>query len=271
MRVQELAELAGTTTRTIRYYHQIGLLPIPPTAAGRRDYQIAHLARLLRIRWLADTGLPLSRIGELLGPAELDASSAHQDLTAALAEIDARIAALQRQRDHVQALIGRNERGDGVDPLSGGLQAVLDAIKRAMPDERHHRLVEHERDLIAALAALGLIPDNAHRLEREFDAEHRDWAARMLIGLDELAHTSAVDAPAAIGALCELTWTFLDQRRPLIESMVSELARGPERAAVWARLGRLFEITYPHPQQREFVRRMVAEVRAHPVLGPTVG
>ena len=30
----ELAELAGVTVRTLRHYHQIGLLPEPPRTAG---------------------------------------------------------------------------------------------------------------------------------------------------------------------------------------------------------------------------------------------
>ena len=61
-----MADLAGTTTRTVRYYHRLGLLPVPPLVAGRRDYGIEHLARLLRIRWLAESGIPLAKIAQML-------------------------------------------------------------------------------------------------------------------------------------------------------------------------------------------------------------
>jgi len=66
MRVKELADLAETTVRTVRYYHHVGLLPVPPARAGVRDYDLFHLARLLRVRWLAESGLPLVAIREVL-------------------------------------------------------------------------------------------------------------------------------------------------------------------------------------------------------------
>ena len=53
MRVKEMADLAGTTTRTVRYYHRVGLLPVPPVVAGHRDYGIEHLARLLSVGLLS--------------------------------------------------------------------------------------------------------------------------------------------------------------------------------------------------------------------------
>ncbi|WP_413228365.1 MerR family transcriptional regulator [Actinomyces trachealis] len=50
MRVAELAALTGTT---VRYYHHLGLLPVPAQRAGWRDYDLSHVARLSRIRRLA--------------------------------------------------------------------------------------------------------------------------------------------------------------------------------------------------------------------------
>ena len=52
MRVKELAQIAGTTPRAVRHYHHLGLLEIPPTVRGRREYGVEHVVRLLRIRWL---------------------------------------------------------------------------------------------------------------------------------------------------------------------------------------------------------------------------
>ena len=46
LKVSEIAYLADTTVRTVRWYHRIGLLPIPE---GRpRDYGFDHLARLVQ-------------------------------------------------------------------------------------------------------------------------------------------------------------------------------------------------------------------------------
>src|SRR5699024_9195269 len=61
MRISTIAGAAGVSTRTVRFYHQIGVLPEPRRHAnGYRDYTFADLARLLRLRWLADSGLPLA-------------------------------------------------------------------------------------------------------------------------------------------------------------------------------------------------------------------
>ena len=60
VKVSEIAYLAGTTVRTVRWYHCIGLLPIPE---GRpRDYGFDHLARLVHIRWLAQSGMSLKSV-----------------------------------------------------------------------------------------------------------------------------------------------------------------------------------------------------------------
>lgn len=63
MRSSDLARLAGVTVRTLRHYHQIGLIPEPERSAnGYRTYTAADLVRLLRVRRLTDLGMPLSRI-----------------------------------------------------------------------------------------------------------------------------------------------------------------------------------------------------------------
>ncbi|GAB2496111.1 DNA-binding transcriptional MerR regulator [Nocardiopsis aegyptia] len=57
----ELAELAGVTVRTLRHYHQIGLLPEPPRwTGGYRRYDAGDLVRLLRITRLTALGVRLS-------------------------------------------------------------------------------------------------------------------------------------------------------------------------------------------------------------------
>ncbi len=66
MHVKELARIAGTTPRAVRHYHHLGLLEIPPTVRGRREYGVEHVARLMRIRWLADGGLSLTQVADML-------------------------------------------------------------------------------------------------------------------------------------------------------------------------------------------------------------
>ncbi|WP_224391194.1 MerR family transcriptional regulator [Pseudonocardia sp. ICBG1293] len=52
-----LAELAGTSRRAVRHYHELGLLPEPERRSnGYQYYGVDHLVRLIRIRRL--TGCP---------------------------------------------------------------------------------------------------------------------------------------------------------------------------------------------------------------------
>src|SRR5262244_4041996 len=60
--IEELAELGGVTRRTVRYYVQRGLLPTPLGTGRGPHYTPAHLERLIQIRKLQETGVPLAEI-----------------------------------------------------------------------------------------------------------------------------------------------------------------------------------------------------------------
>lgn len=68
--IQQVAQLAGTTSRTLRHYDDIGLLP--PTrigANGYRRYDEAALVRLQRILLLRELGLSLTQIADVVDRA----------------------------------------------------------------------------------------------------------------------------------------------------------------------------------------------------------
>jgi DNA-binding transcriptional MerR regulator len=82
LRSRDLAEFAGTTPRALRHYHNIGLLPeVPRDPNGYRSYTTHDLVRVLHIRQLAASGMPLRKIGAVL---EQDV----QDQEALLAALD---------------------------------------------------------------------------------------------------------------------------------------------------------------------------------------
>src|SRR5713101_5680023 len=64
--IEELAELGGVTRRTVRYYVQRGLLPTPLGTGRGPHYTPAHLQRLMHIRKLQETGVPLADIAARL-------------------------------------------------------------------------------------------------------------------------------------------------------------------------------------------------------------
>jgi DNA-binding transcriptional MerR regulator len=65
--IGQLAAYAGVTVRAVRHYHQIGLLPEPGRdESGYRQYGATAVVELIKIRTLADAGVPLARIGPML-------------------------------------------------------------------------------------------------------------------------------------------------------------------------------------------------------------
>lgn len=80
--IQQIAKLAGTTSRTLRHYEQIGLLPATRTGAnGYRYYDASALVRLQRILLLRELGLGLPQIGDVLAREadEVRALERHRD------------------------------------------------------------------------------------------------------------------------------------------------------------------------------------------------
>jgi DNA-binding transcriptional MerR regulator len=65
--IGQLAAYAGVTVRAVRHYHHIGLLPEPERdASGYRRYGATAVVSLIKIRTLANAGVPLSQIAEML-------------------------------------------------------------------------------------------------------------------------------------------------------------------------------------------------------------
>jgi len=92
---REIAELAGTSLRAARHYHQVGLLEEPERRAnGYKQYGVAHLVRVLRIKRLTELGFSLSQIAAM-GDGDDHPEEALRTLDAELA---ATIERLQRVR-----------------------------------------------------------------------------------------------------------------------------------------------------------------------------
>lgn len=107
--IQETARLTGTTSRTLRHYDAIGLLPPSSRSAnGNRHYDEASLVRLQRILLLRDLGMPLPRIAEVL-ESTADPITALDDHVRELGRERAR---LTRQIRAVTATIERLKAGE---------------------------------------------------------------------------------------------------------------------------------------------------------------
>ena len=60
--IDELADLAGVSRRTVRFYIQEGLLPAPLGVGRGSHYDQSHLERLLEVRSLQESGRSLEDI-----------------------------------------------------------------------------------------------------------------------------------------------------------------------------------------------------------------
>lgn len=151
MRVKELAELTATTVRTVRYYHQVGLLPVPRQSGGMRDYGMAHLARLLRIRWLVDSGVALSAVRSMLedtagGPDDREVVCT--DLALTLSGIDERLSQLQEQRAQIARLLRTATEGGPVSPMPTAVHEMYEQLLRRATDADVQRLIIAERQVV---------------------------------------------------------------------------------------------------------------------------
>lgn len=66
LRIGELAAVSGVPVRTIRYYHQQGVLPRPRMQGRVGWYGGDHLARLRQVRTLQDRGYSLAAVGDMI-------------------------------------------------------------------------------------------------------------------------------------------------------------------------------------------------------------
>jgi DNA-binding transcriptional MerR regulator len=134
--IGQLAEYAGVTVRAVRHYHQVGLLPEPERdASGYRRYGATAVVSLIKIRTLANGGVPLSEIGRML---EADAST----FAEAVERIDSRLREEIERLETSRKQIAQLTAGDGL-ALPPEVTAYLDRLREIGVSER---IVQGERD-----------------------------------------------------------------------------------------------------------------------------
>ncbi len=150
--IGQLAAHAGVTVRAIRHYHAKGLLPEPERdSSGYRRYGAQAVVTLIRIRTLAEAGVPLSQVRELLvaGP---------EQFAAAVEDIDRRLRAQIRELREHRDRIARLATGDNL-ALPPAAVAYFDRLREL---GFRDRVIEMERDSWIVIAAQ--VPDHVPAL-----------------------------------------------------------------------------------------------------------
>ncbi|WP_030421608.1 MerR family transcriptional regulator [Streptomyces sp. SCSIO 75703] len=147
MRIGEVADAVGVTTRTVRYYHHQGLLPEPERLAnGYRTYTLRHVVVLARIRRLTELGLGLAEVRDVL------ADDAGKDLAEVLAELDADLArqeaAVRERRARLRALRETEGGLSAEGPVSPELAALFTDMAPAVEGSP---MAARDREMLALL------------------------------------------------------------------------------------------------------------------------
>ncbi|MET9388932.1 MerR family transcriptional regulator [Streptomyces sp. NPDC006624] len=146
MRIGELADVVGVTTRAVRHYHHQGLLPEPERRPnGYRRYTLRHAVVLARIRRLTELGLGLAEVRDVL------AQEAGKDLVEVLTELDADLArqeeALRERRARLRALL----QAEGGLPAEGPVSPELAALFAGTAHLSDSPMAAKDREVIAFL------------------------------------------------------------------------------------------------------------------------
>ncbi|MFE3618067.1 MerR family transcriptional regulator, partial [Streptomyces anulatus] len=211
--IQDLAKAAGTTSRTLRHYGQLGLLePSRIGANGYRYYDQTSLVRLQRILLLRELGLGLPVIAEVLA-GEQDTAGALRTHLELLRQQQDRVA---RQIESVSTTLHKTERGeplmaaevfDGFDHTEykdevterWGKEAYESGDRwwRSMTETDKHAFFQTHLDIAADYGkarAAGLPADSD--VAQAIVVRHRDWisggtqgkpvTSEYLLGLGEM-------------------------------------------------------------------------------------
>ncbi|RSN25536.1 MerR family transcriptional regulator [Amycolatopsis sp. WAC 04169] len=233
---RELAELAGTTLKTVRYYHRIGLLAEPERGAnGYKRYRISHLIRLLRIRRLVELGVPLSDI-EAMDESE---GNAERTLRALDAELKASIERQERMRKELALILDRRSLVDlppgfdgDVADLSEVERSMLMVFSRVLDAETMDAVRElHAAPRHPAQAELDALPADADEVTRQRLAEALAPVARDQIeaqpSLTDARTRVALTKHAVLSGLIELyNPAQLDVLRRL-NALIEKKEKGP--------------------------------------------
>ena len=173
--IQQIAKLAGTTSRTLRHYGDIGLLPASHIGGnGYRYYDQAALVRLQRILLLRDLGLGLPQIADVLGR---EASEAHA--------LESHLAWLRQEQERLARQVASVE--STITALRGGERLMAENMFDGFDHTRYKEEVEDRWGKKAYADSdrwwRGMSDDEKKAWQQRVSDLGRDWIAAAESGI----------------------------------------------------------------------------------------
>ncbi|MCD7033605.1 MerR family transcriptional regulator [Metabacillus sp. GX 13764] len=215
--VQKLAELSGTTARTLRYYDEIGILkPARISSSGYRIYGKKEVDRLQQILFYKELGVSLEQIQEILSNPTFEAASAlkehYEQLLSKRKQLDLLIRnvektiAVQEGRgkmsDHEkfegfkQEMIKENEEKFGKEIREKyGEENIMRSNEKVknMTKEEYETLTRLETDYRALLKKAVETGDPAGKEAQEACELHKQWLSFYWPSYTKEAHAGLGD------------------------------------------------------------------------------
>ncbi len=137
--INRLARLAGVSTRTLRYYDEVGLLsPMRISSNGYRIYGQKEIDRLQQILFYRELGVPLDEIKNIVCSEKFDG----------IAALEGHLAALKAKREQIELLIANVEMTIAASKgeLTMSDKEKFEGFKRKMIDDNERQYGKEIRE-----------------------------------------------------------------------------------------------------------------------------
>jgi DNA-binding transcriptional MerR regulator len=210
--VQKLGQMAGVSSRTLRYYDELGILkPARINSSGYRIYGQAEVDRLQQILFYRELGVSLDSIKEIINSSTFDCVQALRDhrekllekrvqLESLIANVDKTLASVERgitmsdQEKFVgfkQKLIDDNEKKYGQEIRAKYGDAAVnrsnDKVK-SMSQEEYKDLSRLGNEVLEILQAAFKTGDPSSELAQKAADLHRQWLSCYWDNYNKEAH-----------------------------------------------------------------------------------
>lgn len=257
MRISDVASAAGTTPRTVRHYHRLGLLAEPRRLSnGYRTYELPDLVRLMRIRWLSAAGIPLGSIVAMIEPKPIDAREPDdfaEDLSSLIAEIDRKQRVLADQRVRLQEMLSARGAGRVVSPLPVELLSAFDELIASSPTDSVRRLFERERDMWELVAISGAAPHELFSMAARLLSDEGDRKR-----IVDLYRRFAALAGREVAEVADEIAYLSDELEESLDGVLGDVYSDGDSAGVGSSVG--IADLVPDPAQREVVARVATRL-----------